>query len=133
MGALKLLIWILTLIMFILLVLEARAYSYGHHWWGFYSGDLFLLLVIYSHLHTVGLMLFTSLFSLSTASLLPKMSFDFIFHFVAFILYMVSGLWVLIGAVNERPSSVVTIASIALVTGCLHIIHGFLSYRASLN
>ncbi|CAG2175049.1 unnamed protein product [Oppiella nova] len=76
-------------------------------------------------------MLIAALISLGTASILPKTSFDFIYHFIGCILYLIGGLWVAIGAFkHENRSTYVQVSCVlALICGILHLVHGVFSYR----
>ncbi|RWS27947.1 hypothetical protein B4U80_00503, partial [Leptotrombidium deliense] len=107
---------ILSAIIFILLV-----YDYSN-----YYRYLFLLLVSYTHMHTVGLMLLTCLLSISTAGLLPKLTLDFVFHFVAFSLYLTAGIWTV---VESRETSVKIASVFALVVAIVHLVHAFFSFK----
>jgi len=139
-GILKLILLILSLICFILLLLEAnhphRAYSgYYYDSYGYPSSDMFLILVTFGNWFTITLMLIAALLSLGTASLLTKTSYDFMFHFVACVLYLIGGLWVAIGAFGdyERTTKIQVAAILALICGVLHLVHGVFSYRSCIT
>ena len=70
---------ILSLICFVLLLLDADDYYYtrvyhytGYHYW---APEQYLILVCFANWYTVTLMLIAALLSLGTASILPKTSF----------------------------------------------------------
>jgi len=129
-GIVKLLILLLTIIVFVLVMLETQSYShYFGRSYGFYANDLFLLLVSFAGLFTTSIMLLTCVTSLGTASLLPKISFDFTYHILCCLFFFISGLWVLIDALDKRTNSIVAASVIALVISFLHLIHGIFSYR----
>ena len=74
-GFTKLLLLILCAICFTLVLIESHGYSNYHgKSYGYYAGDLFLLLVAFAHLYLTCVMLIACLLYLSTASLLPKIS-----------------------------------------------------------
>lgn len=127
-GLLKLLLLAVELVALVLLLLEA-GYWHGRGY-GFYAADLFLTLAVFGALLAVGLMLLAALLSLGTATLLPKTSFDFLFHFVAAVLLLVAGLWLLVGAIDyNRATRVQAAAVLGLVAALLHLVHAVLSYR----
>ncbi|XP_054165302.1 uncharacterized protein LOC128962917 [Oppia nitens] len=132
-GLLKLILLILSLICFILLLLEA-SHSYDRYWYhGYYypPSDQFLILVCFANWYTITLMLIAALLSLGTASILPKTSFDFIFHFIGCVLFLIGGLWVAVGAFkhDNRSVKIQTACIIALICGIIHLVHGVFSYR----
>ena len=86
---------ILALISFVLVFLE---FDYYHT----QNADKYLVLVSFADWLTVAIMLISALLSLGTASILPKTSFDFIFHFIMGILIFVGGLLLSLNAFG-RP------------------------------
>lgn len=133
-GLIKLILLIVSLICFILLLLEAT-YNYqpyrSYYHYIYPPADQFLILVCFANWYAITLMLISALLSLGTASLLTKTSFDFIFHFVACVLYLIGGLWVAVGAFGSynRSFKVQTASILALVCGIIHLVHGVFSYR----
>lgn len=124
-GLLKLLILILSLVSFILILLEIERYSNYH------DSDRYLMLISFGDWLTVAIMLIAALLSLGTASILPKTSFDFMFHFFMGILIFVGGLLVSLNAFGrtERNAKVQTSCVLAMVCGVVQIVHGIFSYR----
>ncbi|XP_053209380.1 uncharacterized protein LOC128393267 [Panonychus citri] len=120
-GLLKSLIFILTLIAFILM-------SVRHRYLIANNDFLFLYLINWCHLYAIFLMLITCLFSLSTATLMPKMTFDFVFHFSATILFLLAGLWSISIAIDSYYSTYKTASILAFLIALLHALHGYFSY-----
>ena len=83
---------------FILILLEIDHYNH-------LNGDRYLLLISFADWLTVAIMLIAALLSLGTASILPKTSFDFMFHFIMGILIFVGGLLVSLNAFGRRERS----------------------------
>lgn len=122
-GILKLLVLIFALVAFILMFLE----------FGYYNkeSDHYLILISFADWLTVALMLISALLSLGTASILPKTSFDFIFHFIMGILIFVGGILVSLNAFGRpgRSTKIQTACVMAMVCGIIQIVHGVFSYR----
>ncbi|XP_054156841.1 uncharacterized protein LOC128955218 [Oppia nitens] len=99
-----------------------------------YTGDLYLLLVNFGHLYIIVLMAITSLFSSTTETLLPKTTFDYIFHHMAFVLYLIGGVWVLIDSLSDgRTGTIIAGSLFALLCSAGHLIHGMLSYQKHID
>ncbi|CAG2112035.1 unnamed protein product [Medioppia subpectinata] len=126
-GIIKLLLLIFSLICFVLLLLDADKSS--GYW--YLPPEQFLVLVCFANWYTITIMLISALLSLGTACILPKTSFEFIFHFLGFVLFLIGGLWVAIGAFKHENRTVnIQVACIlALICGILHLVHGIFSYR----
>ncbi|KAF7491721.1 hypothetical protein SSS_03662 [Sarcoptes scabiei] len=128
-GLLKFLIMVLSLVTFIM-VLMSMDYHNEHP-----DSDRYLLMVGFADWITVTLMLIAALLSLGSATILPKASFDFMFHFVLGLAVLVGGCWCASSAFaydekNEQRNSYIQAASIcAMVCGIFQIIHGIFSYR----
>ena len=74
-GFTKLLILILCIIAFTLVLIESHGYAGPHgKSYGFYAGDLLLLLLSFADLFATSVALLACLLYLSTASLLPKIA-----------------------------------------------------------
>lgn len=71
----------------------------------FYHSDRYLFLISFADWLTVAIMLISALLSLGTASILPKTSFDFMFHFFMGILILIGGLWVAVSAFGHHKRS----------------------------
>ncbi|CAG2164424.1 unnamed protein product [Oppiella nova] len=150
-GLLKFVILFLSLICLILVLAETqtaacsksdRRLSDQMTCYKIYTGDLFLLLVNFCHLYVIVLMAVTSLFSITSESLLPKTTFmgqeceiqDYVFHHLAFGLYLIAGVWVLIDSLSDgRTGTIITGSLFALMCSAGHLFHGMYSYTKSLD
>lgn len=77
---------------------------YGNYYFN-RTCDRYLVLVSFADWLVVAIMLMAALLSLGTASILPKTSFDFIFHFVMGILILIGGFWVAVTAFGNSQRS----------------------------
>ncbi|CAG2105411.1 unnamed protein product [Medioppia subpectinata] len=142
-GLLKFLILLFSLICLILVLAETqtaacaksdRRLSDQVTCYKIYTGDLFLLLVNFCHLYVIVLMAVTSIFSITSESLLPKTTFDYVFHHMAFGLYLIGGIWVLIDSLSDGRTGVIITGSLfALLCSAGHLFHGMYSYAKSLD
>lgn len=87
------------MVSFILILIEIDHYQH------YRESDRYLMLITFGDWLTVGIMLLSALLSLGTASILPKTSFDFIFHFLMGILIFVGGLLVSLNAFGRTERS----------------------------
>ncbi|KAH7642339.1 uncharacterized protein LOC124492505 [Dermatophagoides farinae] len=126
-GLLKFLIMIFSLIAFIMALMHFDNYNREVN----IDSDRFLLLVSFADWVTVTLMLIAALLSLGSATILPKASFDFIFHFILGILMLIAGLWAAATAfADPQRNTYIQAASVcAAICGIIQIVHGIFSYR----
>lgn len=80
----------------VILDIDHNSYHY------YFNSDRYLLLISFADWLAVAIMLIAALSSLGTASILPKTSFDFMFHFIMSILMLIGGLWVAVSAFNSN-------------------------------
>ena len=80
------------------------------------DSDRFLLMVSFADWITVTLMLIAALLSLGSATILPKASFDFIFHFILGILMLIAGLWVAASAfADPQRNTYIQAGSVSII------------------
>lgn len=126
-GLLKFLITVLSLVTFIMVLMSLDTKETR-----FFDSDRYLLMTSFADWITVTLMLISALLSLGSATILPKASFDFIFHFILGLCVLAGGIWVAVDVYGQDPyrNEYIQAACIcAMICGLLQIIHGIFSYR----
>uniref|UniRef100_A0A1B6KKC2 MARVEL domain-containing protein n=1 Tax=Graphocephala atropunctata TaxID=36148 RepID=A0A1B6KKC2_9HEMI len=127
-GLLKIAEVILGLVTFIIMFLydgSFRFYSYTG-----YSSHFYLYLVVFACLIGSICLLLSCLFSLSTASIVSKTLYEFIFHGVAFLLYLVVMVFYFVNQryTNQHPYSTVGVLGIILTV--LYLSSTIFAYRS---
>lgn len=99
--------------------------------------DLYFLLVAVTCMITTFLLLLSCLISLATASILPKTVFEYLYHFVAFLLYLTAGIAYLVELVNRNESRYkecgfnekIAAAAIGIILAALYLLSTIAGYR----
>ncbi|XP_046680316.1 CKLF-like MARVEL transmembrane domain-containing protein 8 isoform X2 [Homalodisca vitripennis] len=127
-GLLKIGEVVVGLIIFLMMYLyndRFRLYAYTST-----TSHFYLFMVVFACLVGSICLLLSCLFSLSTASIIAKTLYEFIFHGVAFLLYLVAMIFYFVNNKNTDQHPYSTVGALGVVITVLYLASTILAYRS---